>query len=515
MKLTYNRQNAKEKWTIMMYMNDFGLMVAYAYVLKHANSLDPASIEAIIHQMMKDGTYNPRNGGSSFTVTFKIIQIAWYMFGYYDNTHSAKGTKKFVFSPLGNLLLDHIKNQTEKEKIFFTMMVGEAFRQPFSQMSPEFNIYPFRLLFQLLLDERLKGKLYADEGFYLLMFLKTIEMEDYEKLVSDILELRSIPSEDKYKEFSKNQRTLGLACHEWRYLSKLFESAGLISNHNDYGDRVVGTLEYGSLKNGRHTAVRSYREDYMVLNPELKNYAKILLGAYPFYDKPVTEGPDDEPVPPMQRIVDMYSFYPEELLKELGIQSVDPAISAMLDVVNEISAYDHMANPGDDKRFELALTDSFNLFSDVVAVHRGEPGQTDVECCYENNDIKFKFDIDAKSTSNKLMSIQISRIQLHATRVNSRYSLIVTPKYSYGCLVDIKNQKMVLVKSSSLKNYLYQFISKVGRDMSFKDFDDLIEANLGTDISDGINQMVIDNFGLTYSDQTIKVEQHKKQARSL
>ena len=36
MKLTYNRESSKEKWTIMQYLRDFDLMTAFAYALRES-----------------------------------------------------------------------------------------------------------------------------------------------------------------------------------------------------------------------------------------------------------------------------------------------------------------------------------------------------------------------------------------------------------------------------------------------------------------------------------------------
>ena len=43
------------------------------------------------------------------------------------------------------------------------MLFGNGFRQPFSRMDARFNIYAYRLIFKLLRDPRLGGKLYNDE----------------------------------------------------------------------------------------------------------------------------------------------------------------------------------------------------------------------------------------------------------------------------------------------------------------------------------------------------------------
>ena len=487
-----------------MYMSDFDLMVAYALVLFRYNTMSNDNFNAIIHEMQTKGIYAPRNGGSTFTVNFKIIQIAWYMFGYYDNTGNSAHNKKFVFSPLGQLYLNNIHKDLERRKIFLTMMFGNAFHQPFSQMDKEINIYPFRLVFKLLNDQRLDGKLYADEAFYLLSFVKTLTPDAYNNLVDDILELRSKTPEEKYKEFLNNQGVVGLSCHEWRYLFKLLQSAGLVQIHNDQNNKVIGTLCYGSInKEGRYNAARSYRMDYITLREDLRSFAQKLLTAYSPYEKPFhPEQQGEFAGSHLQQIVNLYSFYPKELLDELGIEVVDPAVADMLTVVNEITKYDKYQNQGDDLRFELALTNAFNLFADVQAIHHGGAGNTDVECIFTpESGNPSKFAVDGKSTHAKLPSVNIVRINKHRVDINGRYSIIVTPKYMYGALSDIKGQQIVLLKSSSFENFLYQLIAKKGRVVSYAPLHSIIDANLGTDVSPLVNQMVIDNFGMSVNTQ--------------
>lgn len=75
-------------------------------------------------------------------------------------------------------------------------------------MSSEFNIYPFRLLFKLLLDDRLNRQLYNDEIFYLVMFMKTCTDIEYDSLINDILELRALKTDDKLLLFKKRRKCI-------------------------------------------------------------------------------------------------------------------------------------------------------------------------------------------------------------------------------------------------------------------------------------------------------------------
>ena len=499
--MIYDRSGKKEKWTLMMYMSDFNLMTTYAYALRASNELSSDNIDAILLDMEKKGIYRPRNGGSTFTGEFKAIQIAWYMFGYYNNSGQRGKSKKMVFSPLGNLLLDNLKDSEKVSKIFLTMMFGNGFRQPFSRMDHRFNIYAYRLIFKLLRDERIECKLYSDEVFYLAMFLKTVNQDDYEELVKDILELRSQNSCSKLKVFKDNEEVIGLACHEWRYASKILASAKILTIN---GGSDVGTLEYGNIspKTGKPTARRTYTEDYVTLKPWLFAYVDKLLDKYPYYEKPYPEE-DVETSFSSDMVVEMYSFYPPELLEELGIESEeDQAITKMLTMAKDVNYYSHEETEGGDK-FEYAL----ELFSDVQARRVGGAGNTDVECIYMSTTGAKKFDLEAKATSMKLMSINSRRLRTHRIRVGSKYTLIVTPNFAYGVLLDIQEEDSAIIKSATLANFFYQNIVKNGRNLSYADLDLIIEGNRGKDITDDVNEYVYNNFG--HGAKDLKIDKKK------
>lgn len=506
--MLYNRRSAKEKWTIMMYMRSFDLMAAYAYALRSSNELSNDNIDGILLQMENDGVYHPRNGGSTFTGQFKSIQIAWYMFGYYNKSRKKEEPKKLVFSPLGNLLLDNLKDKEKVSKIFLAMLFGNGFRQPFSQMDERFNLYAYRLIFRLLRDSRLGGRLYNDEVFYYVMFTKTINETSYEELVNDIVEFRKIPSFEKLALFKKDEHVVGLACHEWRYATGMLASANIVSVHNDYNNRVIGQLTYGNISKatGRPNAVRKYTEDYIVLNPLLTEFTDKMLISYSPFAKPY---PEDEITRKFSSamVVEMYSFYPPELLEELGMNTEeDKAIAIMLNVASDVNYYSHQETATGEK-FEYALANAFNLFIDVDAERIGGAGNADIECVYSLEDgLVKKFDIEAKSTSRKLIQINSPRLRIHRRKTGSLYTIIVTPNYSIGVLRDIEGEDSVIIKSATLANYLYQYILKSGRNISYSFLDKIIQDNIGLDITEKVNDYVYSNFGHGAADLSITVK---------
>lgn len=492
--MKYDRSSSKEKWTIMMYMRDFNLMTTYAYALRASNDLSTANIDEILLEMEDKGVYSPRNGGSTFTGQFKSIQIAWYMFGYYNKNRERGEAKKMVFSPLGNLLLDNLKDKQKTAKIFLTMLWGNGFRQPFSQMDQRFNIFAYRLIFRLLRDDRLDYKLYDDEVFFLVMFMKTISEDQYEELVKDILNLRNRNLLEKYNEIKLYERVCGLACHEWRYSKGMLESAGILNVHEG---EAVGDLTYGSVNKitGRPNAVRKYVTDYVTIVPKLVSFVDVLLDKYPYYEKPF---PEEELTTRFNNdiVIELYSFYPQELLSELGMETEeDKAITDMLTIANNVNYYSREETKG-GKNFEYAIKDAFNMFSDVEAERVAGAGNPDIECVYYLLDGSIrKFDIEAKARRTKLTEINPRRLRTHRTMIGSKYTMIVAPNYAIGVLRDIAGEESVIVKSATLANYFYQSILKYGRDISYSVLDTFIEENIGKDITDIVNAYVYSNFG--------------------
>ena len=82
-------------------------------------------------------------------------------------------------------------------------------------MSDEFQLYPFRILFQLLNDERLDGKLYNDEVFYYVVFIKKILIDHQaqgEKYNSDNSKILDNFSESIGKDFVMYFEIFSIIC---------------------------------------------------------------------------------------------------------------------------------------------------------------------------------------------------------------------------------------------------------------------------------------------------------------
>lgn len=499
---TINRADKKSKWTVMKYVNSFDLILQYADLIRDLNArVDDDTIKDI-NSIMKDmHIYQPKFGKPSVdTTNFKICQIVYFMFAY---RNEASQNKEIVYSPLGNLLLDNIDNKEWVAKIFATMLYGMPFNHPFNKMNPSFNLFPLRLIFKLLTDGRLNCMLYQDEVFYHIFWVKEIDEDSYEDLVKTILAFRALSPATKYEMFTERlsvQDTLANSLHETTYLFGQLQSAGIATILEGYD---VGTLRQGGfgrgdvpdfispeeLANHKPTGIRTYKTEGIRLNMNMVSLINSLLKAYPFYEKPHdqldTLGRQDY-------ILHLYNFYPHELLSELGIKK--NRIQTMLQITKDIQKYSRNQEEGDCFKFEDVLSDAFNEFDDVDAHTIGGAGNTDVECLYLT--INEKFAIEAKSTQTKLGGINAGRLQLHRSKINAKYTIIVAPYYKPSVETDIENTANVMITASSLSNFLYQYTIHNPEGISYEPLYNIVQESLGTNITSKVNDYVAKSFGI-------------------
>lgn len=499
---TINRRNKKAKWTVMKYVRNFDLLIQYADLIRDLKAKVDDDTIVEINATMKDlGIYRPKTGLPSVdTTNFKICQIVYSMFAYRNDVSDSK---EIVFSPLGNLLLDNMEKKDWVAKIFTTMLFGLPYSHPFNRMSPAFNLYPFRLVFKLLSDSRLNYTLYQDEVFYHVFWMKEIDEVSYESLVCNILAFRALSNKDKYNMFTEMlsvEDALANALHETTYLFGQLQSAGIATI---FGGEKIGILRQGGfgrkdvpdfpseeqLANYEPTGRRCYTNEGIRLHQNMVALVNSLLKAYPYYEKPHdllnTLGEQDY-------ILHLYSFYPKELLEELGIKQ--KTIENILQITKDIKKYSRNQEEGDCFKFESTLSDAFNEFIDVDARTIGGSGNTDVECIYLTIDEKFA--VEAKSTQGKLGSINAGRLQLHRKKIRAKYTIIVAPYYKPSVEEDIAGTSNVMITASSLSNFLYQTAIHSKEEMSYEPLYQIIQQSMGQNITAKVNEYVARTFGI-------------------
>ncbi len=160
------------KWILYRHTSDFTLLCEVAQILKSYSktNITKAEKERLNLRLRELGLYNERNPQLPLdAINHKINQLSYYMFGYQAKID---GVDRFMFSPLGNLLLKNLNDKEKLAKIFLTMLWAMQYRHPHGGTDKEFQLYPFRLIYKLLSDARLENKLYAFEVAYSVVLLK-------------------------------------------------------------------------------------------------------------------------------------------------------------------------------------------------------------------------------------------------------------------------------------------------------------------------------------------------------
>jgi len=471
-----------EKWILYRHTNNLDIVKAVAVNLHtYSNSSISNEDKQRLNQKLKDlAYYRERNPSMPLdAINHKINTLAYFLFGHKT---IIDGGQRFLFSPLGNLMLEEFQNKERSAKIFLTQLFGIQFPHPHGGASSSFTLYPYRLLFKLLLDERLLRKLYSIEITTILVFVKKIDEDEYENLVKGILEFRKLSHEKKIAKLREKYHAHVNAYYEWDYYqAKLFESAGLLT-------RTEGT-EIIKMSHGTSTR-RTIKHNYVEIDEAIRPYLEQLLVNHTPFKVPFDL--NDPSRLKSDVIKEIYSFFPEDLIVELGIET-STGFNYVLQLMRAIEY--HSENPETDSpyKFEELLTDAFNHFSDVEAEWIGGSGNTDIECLYLPD--RSKFCIDGKSTSRKLTLVNSGRLRAHRERVGGAYTVVITPRYVPSVLHDIRYDNVVILRPSTLTEFLYQVVTNRNLKSEYEPIHNIILNSRGTDISAELSNYTFKMFG--------------------
>ncbi|MBR3935179.1 MAG: AlwI family type II restriction endonuclease, partial [Oscillospiraceae bacterium] len=302
----------RDKWILYKHTCNYELIKAVALDVKNSCASDISEIERYRMQERLAAldlyhTRNPKNKPLD-SINHRINTLEFFMFGYEDN-------RRFIFSPLGNLFLKHINNEENLRKIFTAMLFAIQFEHPANGTQPCFQLFPFRLLFKLMLEERLDYKLYSTEYAYCVAFIKKITPEKYDELIENILSFRKLDDETKMRLLKEDEHTYVNCIYEWQYyMQKLLSSVGVISLKEGYG---LGKLFHPSKTNSNSNPTgRMVKTDFATIAECLIPFVEKMLNEYSVYDMPLRL--DDCGRMRFDVIKEIYSFYPNVLLEEIG-----------------------------------------------------------------------------------------------------------------------------------------------------------------------------------------------------
>ena len=471
----------RKKWILYRHTSSFDLVTAVAVNLKYFSktSISKKDKLELLKKLKTLAYYSERNPELPLdSINHRINTLAYFMFGY---KAKVDGQDRFLYSPLGNLFLKNLGDKEKLSKIFFTMLWAVQFEHPHGGSDKAFNLFLFRLVFKLLSDKRLNKKLFAFEMAYLVVFTEEASEKQYENLVKKILEMRTWSDSKIEKKFLEDVHSYVNATYEWDYyLSRLFKDAGVIDIEEG---EVICQLPHGK------NTLRKLTRNSVSITEELQDYCNLLLKKYPFDEEPLQL--DDSERMKMDVIKEIYSFYPIELLKEIG-EAQDNFKLELLRLPKLIEQYANNNEGVEAYKFEDILVEGFNMFYNVEAKRISGAGNTDIECLYLTR--KKKFAVDAKSTKNKLSGLNAGRLAQHRSKIGGDYTIVVTPRYVPAVLHDIKSTPIVIIRANTFSEYLYNCIDNNVREIDYSDFDKIITKNFGTDISSKISTLTIETF---------------------
>ncbi len=474
------------RWVIDKHLQNFHILCKFAGILKTNSFISVEDKAKLSEKLEKLDLYHRRNTGKSLdATTHKIKELSFYMFGYRDVC--GQGTQKFLFSPLGNLFLKHLDNNEYIQKIFLTMLWAIPFPHPYIKTDERIQLYPIRLIFKLLSDERLDCKLFSYEYIYLISFVKRADQNSYEKLVQDILALRTCAEvKIKHQLTAENSRSHAYvnAAHEWEsYFSKTLTDAGVLQKTDG---KIICRLKHGKTETYRKVTSSEFS-----IPKQLQEFVKKLQSAYSFSEMPLNLNDSDRLK--IDVIKEIYSFYPKVLLEEIG-ELKDEAAYELLHLPRLIEQYADNNNGTEAYLFEDVLEMGFNMFYNVEAKKIGGPGNTDLECLYITQ--KRKFAVEAKSTKNKLSGIYSGRLEDHKNKIKAIYTIVVTPRYVPAVLSDIRNCPIVIIRANTFAEFLYNCLINRSSipEIDYRYFDEIIIKNLGKDISSEISNLTMQRF---------------------
>lgn len=480
----------QKHWVFKKHTNNIKILTEVALYLKaNKAGISKKEKEKMYKEFQKTSLYNPRKSLRDEpldAINHKLDGLKYFMFGYSDKVD---GDIKFIFSPLGNLFLKYISEEEKLSKIFATMLIGMQFPHPFSKPSEEFFLYPFRLIFQLLLEPKLNGKLYNYEVVRFLIYVDKMNLQTYTELVDEILESRAETDTEKFEYLKNNENTLTKSVYEWQYyMSSILDEIKIIEKNS--GTAFID-MYHPRRKGSKTETKRKANNGFFSLTETVKPIVRKLLEKYTIYDTPLRLNNSKKKSNDITK--EIYSFYPFELLEEID-EAPDRLEMQLLDLPKLIEEYSHNPNNETSDKFEDVLEEAFNMFINVDASKISGAGQTDIECLYLT--IQEKFAVEAKSTANKLGQINAGRLKRHRGIIGAEYTLVITPRYTPSVVkYDIKDENIVILKANTLSEYLYNNIVAHNRKIDYGEIQNIVVSNYGTDISEKVSELTLSKFG--------------------
>lgn len=490
LKLNRTKDN---KWIFQKNISSSNLISTYIDAMAlQKNVINP---EKIKNTLRNQKTYRGRSkNGSTNTMGVRLSQMCFYMIGY-------KKDSKFLPSTTTQMI------QKESKKIgiseaFLVNLFSMQYPSPYSNTPDNFQIYMGRFLIKLLLEERIGRKIYIDEFIWFLPFIEEINETIYEELIEEILNYRKMTYEEKKELFHsiENYDNVFANCmHEINYyflpIFLGFKVIELVSD-SKHNNGQIFKFKHGKGTTYRKDAIGSRKNvsGYVKLSENLLDKAIILTNKYSAFDVPETQATASSKE---DWIRNLYEFNMLDYINDIDFDKRydEEVITCVKDMV-----YQSKYGTNDGKSFEKSLQPIFELFRENISVEIiSGAGDTDLLCMMKNkDDSRYKINVDAKKTKNRLEGIHTTRILKHLKKNGSNYCIIVSPKFSKGAKTDINGCEIVTIEAETLANYcLKECINSNDGLADYTALNDIILNNQGIDITENVKSLIVERYQIT------------------
>lgn len=484
------KRTKENKWIMQKNISSSELLEIFVEGMKNQNN--KINNEGLVNYLKHNATYHGRSTvGNSNTMGVRLSQVCFYMFGY-------KKDSSFFPSPMTDM---YINKTADKEKVSLINLFSMQFPSPYSMTPDNFNIYIGRFILKLLMENRLQKKLYIDELVYFIPFVEKVNEDIYEELIISILEFRKMSYQEKLVLFTAipNYEEVFANCmHEMNYyFLRIFAGFGCLEIIPDpvHNDGQLFSFKHGKGNTFRTDAYASRQNisGYIQINTNIVDDVKKLLENFSVFDKPLCKA---DCLSNEEWIRDLYEFEPLKYIS-MVIPNKDNTFN-VIEIIKDM-VYQSKYGTRDGKSFEKSLKPIFELFRENrnVEIISGS-GDTDLLCVMEkDNQSLYKINVDAKTSHYITQSINPIRITNHLKINNSKYCIIISPRFSRGVKTDIKGFNIVTVEAESLANYcLKECLNSKDGLANYNVLDLYIESNLGTDITNIVNSVIDKKYSI-------------------
>ena len=472
----------KAKWIFNKHTKDMDTLYDVLRYLISRSDSKKESTHMITQRLKETSKYKPRTTDKTTTINNKINELK-----FYNLIYEIKG--KYMISYLGNFYLEYAG--TEKSKyIFLSLLFGIQFPHPYNRSIS--NLFPFRVIIHLLLSEKLSYKLYNDEIFRYIMNFEFSSSSNRTVRNKELHELENLILKSRKKminmalELEKIDR-IADKIHQWDYyVSNILVEQNVVEKTKISNERIK--FFHPTQEKTKCSTSRTYSRLEYMLTTEIKEFATELIKESPAVEEVLIYNGNE-----FKEDIDrkISNYLPRILLNKLDNTDERIYFENLLFEVKKHSLNKMLHSPSE---YEIKLEETFNAFKDIKAHRISGPGATDVECIYSG----MKFNVEAKSTSNKLGGLNRGRIEDHMNKTKANYTLVIAPDFAPAVYKsDIRNSSISVLETGVFCEYVMSQYFSMGREnLEYKELHELIMQNLGENITSKVSERNSMIFGL-------------------